>query len=588
MTNSKLNISFLALAAILIGFGNSIYAQSSTSNDSLSGETVVIIRGYEPVIKDAKKINNQPVLNTVDNENQEFKYDVVPQNTNYKFTPDTISAVKIKGEPLNKLYHVYAKAGVGNYLNTLGELHVNSVRSRDFQWGLDVHHRGSNGGINDLPYNGFSKQNVDLHGKKMLRKHIVNAGFNFDNAVVYQYGFNPNLGYNSETIVKDQIQQKFMLFGGNVGLRSFITDSNLWNYQVDLSYYNLGVKPSGTSENNFLLKSQFTKYYGNEKGFLYFDVDFNRPTVDLVSTTYAQYPNNTLIKPGVDVEFTGDQWRLLAGFKMALETGESTNFYVYPNAEFKYNVVKNLIVPYVGVTGGIQRTSIHSLRLQNPFINGAPELKNTRTAYDTYLGVRGAYSANISYNISGGYKQIKDMALFVSNSSNVDSLSLPLENNYYENVYRPTYDTVNVAYISAQISYQKEEKWNLIWRLNYNNYEPLNEVKAWNLPDFTSDATLRYNLENKIIAKASLTFMSGRYSKTGRIEGAEKLSATVYGRKLKPIVDINLGAEYRFTNKISAFIDMNNILSQNYEVWGNYQVQGINVLGGITISFWEQ
>ena len=584
--NKATNISLLASLAILIGIGPKAEAQTTTSNDSLGNETVIIVREFEPVIKNAKKINSQPIIKTVDKNSQEFKYEVVPQTNGYQFTPDTIKAVKIKGEPLSKLYHAYVKAGAGNYLNTLGEAHVNSLRSRDLHWGLDVHHLASNGGIKDIPYNGFSKQNVNLYGKKMMKHHILKAGLIYDREQVYLYGYNPNIPYDTESIIKDDIKQQYSQFKVNAGIKSFITDSNEWNYNIDLNYYNLQVTPSSTSENNFVMNTEFTKYYGSEKGFIYLDLDYNKPklTTD-TSMIPAQYLSSVLIKPGVDVQFTGDKWRLLAGFKMALETGNETSFYIYPNAEFKYNIVKNLIVPYVGVTGGINRTSINTLRMENPFITGTPELKNTRTAYDTYLGVRGVYSSNISYNISGGYKQVKDMALFVSN---IRTNSATPYNPYYENVYQPVYDTVNIAYVKAQISYQKAKKWNLLWRINYNSYETKNEVKAWNLPDVTSDLTLRYNLQDKITAKTSMTFMSGRYSKTDLLEGAEQLSANVYGRKLDPLFDFNLGVEYRFTKKLSAFIDVNNILSQNYEIWGNYQVQGINVMGGITYSFWKK
>ena len=592
--NKLITISVLASVLVLGGIVTTVHAQSTTKDDSLGGETVIIIREFEPVIKNAKKINSQPVIKTVNKKNQEFNYDLVTQNNSYTFVPDTIKAVKIKGEPLNKLYHAYAKAGVGNYLNTLGELHINSLRSRDLNWGLDVHHLGSNGGIKDIPYNGFSKQNVDLYGKKMLKHHVVDAGFMYDREQVYLYGYNPNLVYQSESIVKDDIQQNFSQFKVHAGLQSFITDSNEWNYTVGLDYYNLNVKRTSTTENNFVLTTEFTKYYGNEKGFLYLDIDYNKPKLDtgymdnitpISPVSLTQYKANTLVKPGVDVRFTGDKWRLTAGFKMALESGNSTNFYIFPNAEFKFNVVRNLIVPYLGVTGGIQRTSINTLRQQNPFISGNPNLLNERTPYDAYLGIRGVYSANISYTISGGYKQVKDMALFVSTEPIITS---PPTITYFENVYHPVYDNVNIAYVKAQVSYQKEDKWNLLWRFTYNSYETEFEVEAWNLPDVTSDLTLRYNLQDKIIAKTSISFISTRYSKTDYSQGAELLSANVYGRKLNPIFDFNLGAEYRFTKKLSAFIDINNILSQNYEVYGNYKVQGINVMGGVTYSFWAK
>ena len=116
-------------------------------------------------------------------------------------------------------------------------------------------------------------------------------------------------------------------------------------------------------------------------------------------------------------------------------------------------------------------------------------------------------------------------------------------------------------------------------------YETQREIKAWNLPDLTSDLMINYNLQEKILVKSTITFMNSKYMKTSDTT-QEELAYGVYGRKIDPIIDFNIGLEYRFTKKVSAFIDANNILGKNYEIWGNYRVQGFNVLGGVTIAFW--
>lgn len=572
--NKQVQIKFIAVAAGILGLFSVAHAQETAKKDSLDEETIIITREYEPIIKDAKKINHQPVLNSVEKTTPDFTYNMIPQDQQYEFTPDTIDAVKIKGEPLTNLYRAYVKAGMGSYLNNYGELHINSLRSRDFQWGLDVHHLGSNGGIDDAPDSFLSKQNIDLYAKKMLKNHAINAGFIYDRVQINRYGLNTEY---QESMRIPQLKQTYDLFQGQAGIKSFITDSNLLNYVVNFKYHNLTVKPSGAKENNYLLTSQFSKFYGTEKAYLYVDVDYNDAAIDSVTTT-----GNLLVKPSIDIEFKGEKWHLNAGFKMALENGDESRFFFFPNAEFKYNVVRNLIVPYVGLTGGAQRNSINSIRLENPFLVAYPELKNTRTAYDAYLGVRGLISANLSYNVSGGYKAMKDMILYTSDMEQGD-----VNTPYYENNYAPIYDTVNVAYVTAQVGYQRSSKWNLLWRINYNMYETQNEIKAWNLPDLTSDVTLNYNLQDKILVKSSITFMNSKYVKTSDTS-QEELAFGIYGRKIDPIVDFNIGLEYRFTKKVSAFIDANNILGQNYEIWGNYQVQGFNVLGGVTIAFWAK
>ena len=48
---------------------------------------------------------------------------------------------------------------------------------------------------------------------------------------------------------------------------------------------------------------------------------------------------------------------------------------------------------------------------------------------------------------------------------------------------------------------------------------------------------------------------------------------------------MNLGIEYRYNSKISAFIDFNNFTASKYQRWSNYPTQSINIIGGATISF---
>ena len=56
-------------------------------------------------------------------------------------------------------------------------------------------------------------------------------------------------------------------------------------------------------------------------------------------------------------------------------------------------------------------------------------------------------------------------------------------------------------------------------------------------------------------------------------------------KSLGLIADINLGLEYRYNKRISAFIQMNNIASQRYNRWYNHPVQIFQFMGGITARF---
>ena len=58
-----------------------------------------------------------------------------------------------------------------------------------------------------------------------------------------------------------------------------------------------------------------------------------------------------------------------------------------------------------------------------------------------------------------------------------------------------------------------------------------------------------------------------------------------YVKELGFILDINLGIEYKYTKRISAFLQFNNIASQQYYRWSDYPVLGLQVMGGVTFKF---
>ena len=65
----------------------------------------------------------------------------------------------------------------------------------------------------------------------------------------------------------------------------------------------------------------------------------------------------------------------------------------------------------------------------------------------------------------------------------------------------------------------------------------------------------------------------------------DEISYNRYAFKLKPFVDMNLSAEYRYNDEVSAFIRFNNFTAKKYQFWTNTPVQSINIFGGVTLSF---
>ena len=54
---------------------------------------------------------------------------------------------------------------------------------------------------------------------------------------------------------------------------------------------------------------------------------------------------------------------------------------------------------------------------------------------------------------------------------------------------------------------------------------------------------------------------------------------------LDSYIDANINLGYRFNPQLSVFVKGNNLLSDNYEKWVDFPVQGIQFLGGVTYKF---
>jgi outer membrane receptor protein involved in Fe transport len=118
----------------------------------------------------------------------------------------------------------------------------------------------------------------------------------------------------------------------------------------------------------------------------------------------------------------------------------------------------------------------------------------------------------------------------------------------------------------------------------------MNHAFAWNLPVLEFQLRGSYNLYDKFLLNIDGRIETGRkalYRTSAIVEpGGEIMQeGDQYYVTLGSIVDFNLGVEYRYNKRITAFFQLNNIISQRYNSWYNYPVQPIQVMGGVSFRF---
>ena len=500
---------------------------------------------------------------------------------------ESITPATIKTEPkLNQLYHSYVKLGIGSELMPLGEVYFDSKRSRKYVYGIHAKHLSSFGNFENYAPAQFDRTRVEANGSLNEKNYSIKSKLFYGNQGLHYYGWQ----IPTDSVDRESIAQRYQHIGGDVTFSSHKKDSAKFNYEVGLAYSHFNSKkPTIDSlfewrakENQVSISGSGTYRLGKElfgvdlgvryNGYKYGDVG---DTLNTALDT-GLVVNNTIInlKPHITSFMMNNRFKASIGLDLAVDVNTVTRVYVYPAIEIKYSLFNDLFIPYLGLKGGLNQTTFRSLTEQNEFVLSNVQLRNENTTIDFYGGFKGTLSKKMSFNIGASFARIKDKAFFVTDT--VYSVG---------NKFNVIYDTLSLTTIEGSLSYQLNEKLKIDAIGRYYSYSLLNNAYAWNMPDWQAIARGSYNLFDKFLINLDFNFEGGRKALVYTMEDDVIEENLQYAKPLGLIADINLGLEYRYNKRISAFIQLNNVASQRYNRWYNYPVQVFQVLGGITARF---
>ena len=538
----------------------------SQKNSTIDSTTITIESGFEPFLTDAFKIKDNPIINDTNKIIPALKYSFLKKQVPVTFNIELINPAIIKGEPLVKLYHGFAKVGIGTNATPLAEIYYNATRSKNYAYGFAGKHFSSTG-ISSIDYSGFSDNELSTFGKQYSREFTLYGKLGYTRNVNHYYGFSKE---NAALINNaDMIRQELDKFNVNFKLTRNFTDTTQYDYDFDISYHNIN-DLFKVSENHFAVVGKLSKYYKNELFSIGTEINYNK----LINPLNQE--NNLVVGLNPHISTIADKWEFQVGIGLYLNSYPDTKFHFYPNAEFKYNVVEHIIIPYVGIKGGLISNNLNDFYSKNPFINTQLLVtQNSNQKYDIYGGIRGNLSSKVTFNTSFSQQKIEGMPLYVKDFSNL-----------IENQFVLEYDTVSFSKINAELTYQKLEKLRFILGGSYYNYSPKNELKAWHKPVLNISLSSIYDLSDKIVVGLNFFYIDKQYAKTfTTITTNNTVVTTEEATELKGVFDANLSLEYRYTKKLSGFINFNNIASTPYQKFQDYPTQKFGVLGGLTYSF---
>lgn len=590
------NQRYIYKMVFTVVFGVLGLQQANAQDDdeqNLGTEVVNVVKPYTPTISDAFKVKATPVLNdSVTTAKKKVTYSIFSVPVASTFTPAKGKAASVKKVKREKLYDNYATLGFGSYTSVLAEFYSNFQISRTEDFGVFLNHNSSQGNIDGIQADDYF----------------------YDTRLNLNYGARErDMSWRTDLDVKHQI---FNWYGVDSVFSPSIENPTAGidhgSFDPAHTYTTFGLNGSLNFDDGFFKGGKATvRRFGDSEGSGEIRA-FVKPTLEfpiageiITTTLTADYVGGNFEAFTTDGEET--KYNILnAGLSPSLvilrddltvnlgvgafvsvnsaDDETDVDIFFYPRVTASYRVAGEFFIAYAGLEGDLHQNSYYEFAQENPFISPNQIIAPTDKQFDGYLGMKGKLSENASYNLRAGYRGESNKALY-----RLNNFTTPIagEGNReafnYGNSFGIVYDDVNTISVFGELNFDVSQNFKMRINGEYNNYSTDVEEEAWNLPDLKASVFGDYQITEQWFAGINLFFVGERLDQRGVINPIGIFDESTI--TLESYFDANAHLGYRFNDRLSAFGRVNNILSNNYEKWTNYPVQGIQALVGATYKF---
>jgi len=128
----------------------------------------------------------------------------------------------------------------------------------------------------------------------------------------------------------------------------------------------------------------------------------------------------------------------------------------------------------------------------------------------------------------------------------------------------------------GELSFSQADKFRLSVRGDLFGYSTDEVEAAWHRPTYRMTLNSSFNIVDKFVINADLLTQGG--AKAFDVDTNTVLT-------LDPAFDLNLRLNYFVSSQFSIFVKGNNLLGKDYQLYLNYPVRGLQILGGLTYVF---
>lgn len=555
--------------------------------DSVKTEVIRVDTKYNPKISDANKIKGKPEINLKDkNEKKSLTYTITSIPVASTFTPKSGVVKAYNPGVKERLYNNFLAAGFGNYMSPYFEAFLKHKIKYYGEFGLSTNYQASQDNIeNTLLDSDFSDFRANLYFNREERFFEWKADLDTEFKSYNWYGINSGaLPQNIIDNIAESQNYSFVKASGKIDLQnSFFSSSKLSisnfsdafesneilvNFDADFAFmlglFKRDMKDLTLNVGLEYLNGSFTKEYitGNEVNYSIFTTHIHPIFEDTFGDLSVRV--GTKVFASMDME------------------NEINNFLIYPDIKIETAIIKENLNVFVGADGGLTTNTFRSFVDLNPFVAPSLAITQTSQAYNAFAGFKGLINNSFSFNVSAHLIQEDDKPLFIRNNSKFNGSNQNTLLGYeFGNSFQVVYDDVKTFRFIADMNYDINQNLTLGVNTQFDNFTVTNQSEAWNLPSIQACFFGRYSAK-KWYASTQFFYVGDRNEVTySSIHPSSPTDIDI----VDGFIDLNLNGGYHFNDRFSVFIRMNNILNSDYQIFSNFNVQGLQILAGITHKF---
>lgn len=493
---------------------------------------------------------------------------------------DRISAVALnnKDGQNEKVTKNFLMAGVGTRLSPVFFYKHHSMLTKTLGLGVGIDHYSSWLGIKDYAYSGFMNNAFDIALSSSRFSNLQLRGdVYYNNDVIHYYGVKLSNWTGSEAALeKETPRQTYNTIGMRLAMASTTTRRGEFSHNGDFDYHYLFALLGGGEHDasiNYDLayqESWWGKRDNPQKAGVKLGFQYDNFSDGTLSP--KTHLNRYLGKVNPYLEMKDDFFRLHLGFRLDMSSRIQPSdrmLSLHPDLGGSLFVLDKKVEFYAGLNGGRKLYTYGEMVRENPFVASDLDMEVTTVKLGFEGGVRTNLMQTVDLHAGVRYRHTANDP-FYSVLSSVSGV---------QNTFGVVYDESRVVSVLADVRWLAWDKVTVDGGFTFNKYNTVMLDHALYRPATEGRLKVNYDFSDDLSFYSSFLYQGGRY---GRLE---PLSAYSPSFKLKPVLDLGIGADYKVRDELTVFAKIDNLLHQKYQLYVNYPVTGIEFFAGVKMRF---